>query len=364
MRAPVVASCCFLSVVATDAPQLPFKGGLDPTRGVEPVGHLPYMLRGNTQFSGDTAIEPVISGSLNQLRRDTFKVFGQPEPPEYESENNSHFHRLSRGNFVSARKNVAADVACRIQQLRLRLGMTQTSFAFSLGTRPSTVSKWESGHNRPSPDVFVRLAKIADGVDKAFFLEEAGLPHAFFNGERMASGLKESATQIVAKTLHSTTATLVTDHQVGRTATIPLIQNPAELGDPSALVECMLSFPAPWLPHDATVQAVQLSSQISPYIEGAVTAIVDISRRDPDRLNGCVVAARTPRGIEPMTLFKEGAVYLLVPLQKGSDERPRLLRPSGDWSVVGKVLKWIGDAPAGSEGTATQKRRLRVAERK
>jgi transcriptional regulator with XRE-family HTH domain len=108
---------------------------------------------------------------------------------------------MSRGKYVSVRKKQNVGTGSQIKALREKLGMNQTAFAFALGTRPSTVSKWESDHNRPSPDVFVRLAKIADGAEKLFFLEEAGLPPSYFYGEKMLPEIKEASTRVVSRAL-------------------------------------------------------------------------------------------------------------------------------------------------------------------
>jgi transcriptional regulator with XRE-family HTH domain len=83
-------------------------------------------------------------------------------------------------------------VALRIHELRESLGMRQTVFADALGTRPSTVSKWEVGKNRPSPDVLVRIARLADGAAKLFFLEEAGIPPQYFEGTPMLGEIRQS----------------------------------------------------------------------------------------------------------------------------------------------------------------------------
>jgi hypothetical protein len=44
------------------------------------------------------------------------------------------------------------------------------------------VSKWEAGKNRPTPDTFALMAKIAPDVDKFYFLDEAGIPRELFMG--------------------------------------------------------------------------------------------------------------------------------------------------------------------------------------
>jgi DNA-binding XRE family transcriptional regulator len=70
--------------------------------------------------------------------------------------------------------------AVRIAELRKKLGMNQAEFARSLGAGQGNVSKWEAGKNRPTPDTFALMAKIAPDVDKFYFLDEAGIPRELF----------------------------------------------------------------------------------------------------------------------------------------------------------------------------------------
>lgn len=67
------------------------------------------------------------------------------------------------------------EIAQRIRQLRESRGEKQTAFAAALGLKyPSMVSKWESG-TRPHPDQLARLASIAEGEAKRYFLAQAGI---------------------------------------------------------------------------------------------------------------------------------------------------------------------------------------------
>jgi transcriptional regulator with XRE-family HTH domain len=105
---------------------------------------------------------------------------------------------------------VSSPVADRIAALRNSLGMSQTALAEVLGTKPSAISKWEAAKNRPNPDVFVRIAKLCDGADKLFFLDQAGLPPEFLEGGQMAPEIFQGAKAMVARSLSSV------DRRVGK----------------------------------------------------------------------------------------------------------------------------------------------------
>jgi transcriptional regulator with XRE-family HTH domain len=78
------------------------------------------------------------------------------------------------------KKNDVPVTASRIEELRSKFGDSQTAFAARIGTIPSSVSKWEAGRNRPTPEIFARLSRIAEGSDKLFFLDQAGIPENYF----------------------------------------------------------------------------------------------------------------------------------------------------------------------------------------
>ncbi len=255
---------------------------------------------------------------------------------------------------MGLRRRESAALPARLAALKESLGVkNQIDFAAALGTDQGTVSKWLNGKSRPLPETLIEIANLAEGADKLFFLEEAGLAPEFFAGSPMLREIQEATTQVVAKTLREGSPTFEALTVKDEPFTIHLLNNPKKLGAPDALqapnVELALSLPSTWFPRGSDVQAVRFSGQLSPFIGGDMIALVDVSRSDPDRLLGCIVAVRTPTGAEPMTLRKDGATYFLVPLHEDAEHRVRLLKRTGAWSIVGRVLKWIGDAPPAGE---------------
>jgi len=238
--------------------------------------------------------------------------------------------------------------ALRLRALKAALGLkNQGELAAALGTDQGTVSKWMNGKSRPLPEVFTRMAALAQGADKIFFLDQAGIPAEFFDGAPMLMELRGPSTVIVSRALQeeSTASELCTSKEP---RTIPLLKSPKKLGSKSLIsdnVELCLSLPATWFPENSDLQAVRFAGSFSPFISGDLIALVDISRKDADRLIGCVVAVKTPTGVEPMTVHKDGPTCFLVPLHEDTEHPVRVLRHSGPWSIVGRVLKWMGDAP-------------------
>jgi transcriptional regulator with XRE-family HTH domain len=233
------------------------------------------------------------------------------------------------------------------------LKLTQAELAEKLGTSQSGIAKWEKGEHRPLPQQFVKIARLLAGkMEALYFYSEAGVPKSFFEDEAAPMpAILIDTTEGTGESLSDNFDTFRPLVTGGAEVTVQLLRNTQKLGDPQAVhaqdVLQNLTFPSNWFPKGATIQAVRFPHEISPFVTGEVIALVDTSRRDPDRLAGSIVVVRTPTATEPMTLRKDGATYFLVPLHEDATHQVRVLRHRGTWSIIGKVLKWIGDAPTG-----------------
>ncbi|MDR5730587.1 MAG: helix-turn-helix transcriptional regulator [Terriglobia bacterium] len=67
-------------------------------------------------------------------------------------------------------------IAGKIREVRLSLGLSQIIFAKDLRVDQTTVSKWEGGKARPTPEALMRIAGMVQGEDRIFFLKEGGVP--------------------------------------------------------------------------------------------------------------------------------------------------------------------------------------------
>lgn len=113
----------------------------------------------------------------------------------------------------------------------------------------------------------------------------------------------------------------------------------------SADIEQNLSLPASWFPGGGMIRAIRIEdSAVSPLAEGEIIVLVDISRRDPDRMVDRIVAIQTGEGVRLSRLRKLDSTYILNPLKDGSNQSPRILKLHGENSIVGQVVKWICDA--------------------
>ena len=108
-----------------------------------------------------------------------------------------------------------------------------------------------------------------------------------------------------------------------------------------------LTFPRRLLPPGGSIYAVKIQGDsMSPILESGHIVLIDVSHRDPARLVNRMVAARNSEGITVKWLRNGGKdVYLLVPQQPSQAHQIQVMRAEGDWSVVGEVVKWIGEPP-------------------
>ena len=82
---------------------------------------------------------------------------------------------------------------------------------------------------------------------------------------------------------------------------------------------------------------------MSPMLEEGYIALIDVAQKTAGKLIGRMVAAREEDGITIKWLRREGDLYLLVP--QNARHPIRVIKPDGDFSIVGKVVKWIGEPP-------------------
>ncbi|HEY1767798.1 MAG TPA: S24 family peptidase, partial [Terracidiphilus sp.] len=313
----------------------------DPLGCMQALRNLANMLWGHPKLPSNPAEQAVVPRSLYQLGRDTFKVVGQVEPLDYASKHMPARIFTSRGFRVSLEKKENAHFVKQIVGLRERLGMRQVAFAERLGVDQGTVSKWERGKTRPTSEAFVRLAGLAQGVEKLFFLEEAGLPEEFLDGKPMLPELRDAAAATVADALA---------RDSGEIVEIPLLRDPVAAGNPRAInerdIQARVPFLRRWLPRGGKLFAFRVTGDsMAPIVNEGYTVIIDAEQRDPKHLVGQMVAAREDDGVTIKWLRKDKDIYLLVPQHVSIRIPVRIMRPSEDWGIVGVVVKWVGSPP-------------------
>ena len=197
--------------------------------------------------------------------------------------------------------------------------MKQAPVAALCGVSVAQVSRWERSQDLPSAAALLKLSELAPESERQWWRdrasEQAGinLQDTDSPGSYMASNLLRN---------------------------IPLIKSHRGVGEVSKVVsadvESYIHFPEQWFPEGGAIRAFHIIGETV----SKMIAMVDLSRRDADRLLGHMVAVQTPSGVEVRWLSGQDGGYILLPFQPG--QPPKLLRPHGENSIVG-LVRWIGD---------------------
>lgn len=296
------------------------------------------MLASDSELRSYPAVQP--SGELFPINEAVHLSFSRRDkgsranvPPE--SEEYSQWTNLVKKKIqkVLAPK-VSLPTGERMRAIRKQRGLSQAQLGELLGAAQSHVAKWERGALQVPSAALVKMSELVpDGPERQWWRDEAARRAGFAENSEGEPALGFLLPKVTT------------------TRTIPVIKNPLKVGEfgrmDIAEVRENLQLPNHWFSEGGVIRAIEIELPLSPLIAGHHIAIIDISRRDPDRLVGCAVATRTIKGIEVRLLEKDRDTYLLLPLYEAAG-RARVLKHDGEDSIVGQVLKWIADAP-GSE---------------
>src|ERR1700731_1066010 len=83
-----------------------------------------------------------------------------------------------------SKKDAVPEWAKRIEKLRVRLNMSQAELGEELQYSGMAVSRWERGIQEPLAEAYIKFGKLADGQDRWFFWERAGLSKTDVQKER------------------------------------------------------------------------------------------------------------------------------------------------------------------------------------
>jgi len=213
-------------------------------------------------------------------------------------------------------------LARKIKSLRTRLKLKQAELGRICGVSQGAIYKWEKEDAPSVPESrhLFKLSELAPEAERQWWRDQAARQVGFTVNASSPPGL----TDIFPKHLR----------------TIPLLKEARGMGTlalSANQIEREISFPAEWFPEGGAIRAVRVRGEETP----EMIAIVDISRRDADRLVGHLVAVETPTGVEIRWLRLVDGEQMLLPFLP--EQRIRKLRTHGENSIVG-LVRWIGDS--------------------
>jgi transcriptional regulator with XRE-family HTH domain len=178
-----VFSCRTLTALPLEAVNLAFDPGVFNRQGplyagrfAEPVRHERDVAARQAKAPGNAALEVA-----RKFRPESVAIHLSCEAisdsVDYRIDDNADTIRCQHKNHMAAEEKEPPLWPLRLRALKAKLGYTrQSDFAAALDTRQGVVSTWLSGESRPVPEAFIRIAKLASGEDRVFFLKEAGIP--------------------------------------------------------------------------------------------------------------------------------------------------------------------------------------------
>lgn len=301
---------------------------LDTWGRAEPSGVLGDGLAGDSEALSYAAIEPAVREWGSQLPRGNLLIdFGNLHTRETV---NLALMTVNTGK-LSLLKN-RDTLAALVQGIRKSMKMNQREFA-QLFENPDdprkplsamAISNWETGKDQPNHKALAKLAALtADADAKEVLLKEIGI----------GGFLSKTATVISAPVRE-----------------IRLLRDAVAAGTPRAVdekeTEQLLAFPKSWFTPGGELYALHVSGDsMAPIVNDGYIVIVNTGQRDPKKLIERMVAAREGDGITIKWLRRDGDLYLLVPQHVSTRHPVRVMRPEGDFSIVGAVVKWIGEPP-------------------
>lgn len=247
-------------------------------------------------------------------------------------------------------KGALPDWASKIIEFRTAaLKILQGEMARRLELSQASISDWERGRKEPSADSYRLLTTLA-GDEFPEFASFFGQKYLKLSGGE--EFLQRFARQQLPRERKRREA--AEDALAGTNiAIIPLLKDAAACGTPRQIDETeikdRLALPKQlFRGYSGGLYAITIEGDsMSPILEPGYIVLVDTSQRDPKRLVNQMVAARADDGVTIKWLRKERDVYMLVPHHTAIRHPVRIIAPGSDSvSVVGRVVKWIGEPPA------------------
>ena len=257
---------------------------------------------------------------------------------------------------MASRKTPVPEWARKIQQLRQRLGLSQTALGSRLHYSAMAVSRWESGTQEPPAQCYIQLGNLAGDPECWAFWSRAGLKTSdlarmFPDGR---SSLYRARFPDLEVAVAGSGKRKVDISKKAKLIAVPLLPIQAaargESGDANSNLdqvsaEEMVAAPSSWCPNpgDTTCLTVKGSS-MSPLIENGDIVAVDSSQSDPADLSGKVVVAwHREHGLSIARFLLVQGVQMLN--SENREYQPLVLEKDRNWRIVGKVLWWIRKAP-------------------
>jgi predicted XRE-type DNA-binding protein len=305
-----------------DVGAFPVQGNLDAPRPPASVGHHAYVGSTQPELAGDAAQQVARQfGSING----GIHIISEGNGVALEvSKVKDTYIRVKENVGALSRQERLAQISSKIRDLLKSREMKQAQLASICKVSRVQVSRWIHEFDLPSAAALLKISEMVAGDDRQWWRDQAAIQ----------AGLMAGA----GNRLADTSALLPLESPV---RTIHFIANCNNSG--ADVKECF-DLPRQWLVGDGQYRALRVDGgAISDVIDGEAIAVIDVSNRDAKSLMDCVVVARGVDGPVINWLREDQGLFMLQPLKSGPIRF--VTYDNGEGSIIGRVVKWIADAP-------------------
>jgi phage repressor protein C with HTH and peptisase S24 domain len=245
------------------------------------------------------------------------------------------------------KKDSPPEWVLQITALRERIGINQAELARRLECSAMTISRWERGLLQPSAEHFIQLGNLGNQREAWFFWEMAGIqPAKMVEALGRSSRTRKPATSIALDIAEEDRGGL-RGKKISGVIPVPVLKTLAgthgTAGDRRNSLRSIpateiIGVPSAWCPNPSYTSLIPVAGHsMQPAIRDRDIVAVDAYQTERRNLYGQVVMVTTEKnGLSVSRLRRYDSVDVLE--AEDRQYEPIILRKSGRWRIVGKVL--------------------------
>src|SRR5215469_6389977 len=252
------------------------------------------------------------------------------------------------------KKDSPPEWVLQITTLRERIGINQAELARRLECSAMTISRWERGLLQPSAEHFIQLGNLGNQKEAWFFWEMAGIqPAKMVEALGGSSRRRKLATSMSFDTAEQDRPAL-RGKKISGVVPLPMLKTVAGThGTPgdrrnslrSIPTSEIIGVPASWCPNPNYTSLVPVAGHsMQPAIRDHDIIAVDFYQTERRRLYGQIVMVTMEKNGLSVSRLRQ---YDSVDVLEAEDRQfePIILKKSGGWRIIGKVLWSISGTP-------------------
>jgi phage repressor protein C with HTH and peptisase S24 domain len=242
----------------------------------------------------------------------------------------------------------------QIIALRERLGINQAELARRMECSAMTISRWERGLLQPSAEHFIQLGNLGNKTKAWFFWEMAGIQASKMVEALGGSSRAKKGPQIVRLKIETAEGHPPRAEKSSEVVGLPLLKAVAgthgTAGDKRSSLRSISSSetigtPPGWCPNPGYTSLLRVAGHsMEPAIrDGDIVAVDSYQAERRDLYGRIVLATSEQQGLTISRLRRYDDVDVLE--SEDRRQEPVILKKSGGWRIVGRVLWSISGTP-------------------